>query len=206
MFGQLQPAVPQQLGAVDDAVHQQILGGTEPPDLLPAKDPAHGKYVPVVHYLLGVVLHMLIDIVGDHHIDGLFVPLELPQLVQHLFQRVHVHPVVRVHYFIVDALGVSDALVDSLSMAAVLLVDGPDNTGIPLLVTVTDGRGLILGGAVVHQDDLNIVPSLEQCVHTVLHIGRRVIAGDRESNELFHVFLSHCTWISSAGTKFPPRF
>ena len=36
--------------------------------------------------------------------------------------------------------------------------------------------------AVVHQDDLNIVPTLEQSIHTVLHICRRVVTGYSEGN------------------------
>ena len=57
--------------------------------------------------------------------------------------------------------------------------------------TVADGGGVVLGGAVVHQDDLNVVAPLEQGVHTVLHVGRRVVAGDGEGNQFVHVFFLH---------------
>ena len=167
-------------------MHEQVLGGAEPPDLLPAEHPVPGKYVPVVHHPLGVVLHMLIHVVADEHVHRLFVPDELAQLVQGLAEGGHVHPVVGVHHLVVDPPGVAEALVDSLPVAAVGLVDGPDDVRILLRVPVADGGGVVLGGAVVHQDDFNVVAPLEQGVHTVLHIGRRVVAGDGEGNQFVH--------------------
>ena len=133
---------------------------------------------------------MLIDIVAHHHVHQPVVPDELAQLVQGLVQGGHIHPVVRVHYLIVNAPGVADALVHALAVAAVLLVDGTDDVGVLLLIPVADGRGLVFGGAVVHQNDLNVVAPLEQGVHAVLHIGRRVVTGDGKGDQLIHVVLS----------------
>ena len=64
--------------------------------------------------------------------------------------------------------GVPDALVDPLAVAAVLLVDGPDDIGVLLGIAVADGGGVVLGGAVVHQNDLDVVAPLEQGLHTVV--------------------------------------
>ena len=172
VLGQLQLAVPQNPGAVDDRVHQQILGGLEVPDVLPVEHPAHGEHIAVAHHPLGVVLHVLIDVVGDHQVHQLAVPDKLPQLVQHLMQGVHIQPVIGVHHLIVDALGIADALVHPLAVAAVGLVDGPDDIGVFFCVPVTDGRGVVLGGAVIHQNDFDVVPALEQGLHAVVHIGR----------------------------------
>ena len=125
---------------------------------------------------------MLIDVVGNHQVHQLVVPDELAQLVQHLVEGVHVHPVVGVHHFVVDAPGVADALIHPLAVAAVLLVDGTDNFGVLFCVPVADGGGVVLGGAVIHQDDFNVVPALKERIHTVLHIRRRVVAGDGEGD------------------------
>ena len=178
MLGKLQPAVPEDLGAVNHAVHQQVLGGLEAPDVLPAEHPAHREYVAVGHDPLGVVLHVLIDVVGYHQIHQLAVPDKLAQLVQHLTQGVHVQPVVGIHYLIIDSPGIADALVDPLAVAAVGLVDGPDNVGVLFGVAVADGGGVVLGGAVVHQNNLDVLPPLEQGLDAVVHVGRRVVAGD----------------------------
>ena len=168
-------------------VHQQVLGGTEAADLVPAEHLIAGEYVAVVHHPLGVGLSVLVDIVADHHVHQLVVPDELAQLIQRLVQGGHIHPVVGVHHLIVDTPGVADALVDALTVAAVGLMDGPDNVGVLLLVAVADGRGVVLGGAVVHQDDLDVVAALEQGLHAVLHIGSGVITGDGKGNQLIHM-------------------
>ena len=84
MLGQLQVAVPQQLGAVDDRMHQQVLGGAEAADLVPAKHLIPGKYIAVIHDPLGVGLGVLVDIVADHHVHQLVIPDKLAQLVQGL--------------------------------------------------------------------------------------------------------------------------
>ena len=77
VLGQLQSAVPQQLGAVNDAVHQQVLGGAEAADLLPAEHLVAGEHVAVVHDPLALALDVLIDIVAHHHVHQLVVPHEL---------------------------------------------------------------------------------------------------------------------------------
>ena len=148
---------------------------------------------------------MLIDIVAHHHVHQPVVPDELAQLVQGLVQGGHIHPVVRVHYLIVNAPGVADALVHALAVAAVLLVDGPDDVGVLLLIPVADGRGLVFGGAVVHQNDLNVVAPLQQGVHAVLHVGRRVVTGDGKGDQLIHVVLSLHLAIFRAGLSSGPR-
>ena len=143
VLGEFQAAVPQQLGAVDDRVHQQILGGAEAADGVPGDDLVGGKHVFVAHYLLGVVLHVLIDVVGDEQVHRSGHGGELPQLGHHLAQGVRVQPVVGVHHLVVKAPGVADALIDPFAVAAVLLVDGPDD------VRVFCGPCVALGGGVV---------------------------------------------------------
>ena len=69
-------------------------------------------------------------------------------------------------------------------MAAVLLVDDPDDIGVLLGIAVGDGAGVV-PGAVVHQDDFHLVASLQEGVDAVLHVVLRVVAGDRECQK-FH--------------------
>ena len=138
----------------------------------------------VVHHPLGVVLHMLIDVVADHHIQRIFSLGQFPQLGQHPLQGLFVQPVIGVHHLVVHPLGVAQPLVDPFAVAAVGLVDGADDVGVALGVLVRDGCGVV-HRAVVHQDDLHLVAAGQQGVCAVAHIGRGIIAGHRKSNQ-FH--------------------
>ena len=184
VLGQLQTAVPQQLGTVDHRVHQQVLGGPEPADLIPGEDLVLWEYIGVPHHLLGVVLHVLVDIVGDEQVHRLLHGGKLPQLVQGGGQSLLVQPVIGIHHLVVQAAGPAQALVDPLAVAAVLLVNGLDNGRIFGRVFVADGRGVVFGGAVIHQNDLYILPAGEQRVDAVIHIGRRIVAGYGKCDEL----------------------
>ena len=137
--------------------------------------------------MAGAVLHMLVHIVADHQIRRGAAGYQRGQTLQHLLQGVGVQPVVAVHYLVVQAGGVADALIDALAVAAVLLMDGLDDGGVLCGVLVADGGGVILGGTIVHQDDLGLLPGGEQGLDAVAHICRRVVARDGEGDQ----FLSH---------------
>ena len=187
MAGKLQAAVPQQLGAVDNRVHQQVLRGAEAADGVPGDDLVGGEYVFIPHHLLGIVLHVLIDVVGDEHVHRGGHGGELPQLGHHLAQGVRVQPVVGVHHLIIQAPGVADALIDPFAVAAVLLMDGPDDVRVLCGPFVALGGGVVFGGTVVHQDDLRVLPGGEQGFDAMVHIGRGIVAGDGEGDNFIHI-------------------
>ena len=62
------------------------------------------------------------------------------------------------------------ALVHTLAMAAIGLVNDPHHIGILFGIPVGNGRGVI-GGAIVHQDDLGLVAGLQEGFDAVVHIG-----------------------------------
>ena len=187
VLGQHHAAVPQHLCAVHHRVHQQVLVGPEVADMRPAEQSVLGEHVGVAHGVAGVVLHMLVDIVADHQVRRGAPGSQRVQLGQHGPEGCFVQPVVAVHYLVVQAGGVADALIHALAVAAVLLMDGLDDGGIFGGVLVADGGGVILGGTIVHQDDLGLLPGGEQGLDAVAHICRRVVARDGESDQ----FLSH---------------
>ena len=90
------------------------------------------------------------------------------------------------------------SLVDTLAMAAVGLVNGPDDIGVLLGISVTDGWSVVFGRAVVYQNDFNVLSAAQQRVHAFFHIGGAVIAGHRKSNQ-FQVIAPFrtalCAWI-----------
>ncbi|MPM91855.1 hypothetical protein SDC9_138989 [bioreactor metagenome] len=68
-------------------------------------------------------------------------------------------------------------------MAAVFLMDRPYDTGILRFVPVRYFRGAV-GRAVVDDDDFHILSAGQKAFDAVLHVGFRVIAGDREGDHL----------------------
>ncbi len=72
---------------------------------------------------------MLIDIVGHHQIKRMLVVEVGTQLGQNFLQRVGVQPVVGVDDLEIDARRIADALVDALTVAAVLLMNDADDGG-----------------------------------------------------------------------------
>ena len=126
---------------------------------------------------------MLIDVVADEHIHPHLSGNPAPHGGEHLLQGVGVHPVVRVHHLIIDTGGVAQSLVHALAVAAVGLVDHPDDVRMLLRVAVRDGAGLVRR-AVVYQDDLHLVAAGEQGVNTVGHVRRRIVARDGKGKQL----------------------
>ena len=186
VLGQHHAAVPQDLGAVDDRVHQQVLVRAEVAHVHPAEQAVLREDVGVAHGVAGVVLHMLVDVVADHQVGGGAAGHQSLQLGQHGLQGGGVQPVVAVHDLVIQAGGVPDALIHALAVAAVLLMDGLDDGGVLGGVFIADGRGLVLDGTVVHQDDLGLLPGGEQGLDAVAHIGRRVVARDGKGDQFLH--------------------
>jgi hypothetical protein len=78
----------------------------------------------------------------------------------------------------------TQALVDALTMAAVFLVDRPDDAGVLGGIAVSNGGGVILG-AVVDNDDLHPLAAGEQTVDTLFHVVLGIVAGDGDGKQ-FH--------------------
>ena len=56
-------------------------------------------------------------------------------------------------------------------MSAIFLMDGPTDARIIFLVFIGNLRGPILGGTVVHDQDLHLIAAGQQGVDAVSHIG-----------------------------------
>ena len=201
VLGQHHAAVSQDLGAVDDRVHEQVLVRAEVAHMHPAEQAVLREDVGVAHGVGGVVLHMLVDVVADHQVGGGAAGHKSLQLGQHGLQGGGVQPVVAVHDLVVEAGGVADALIDTLTMTAVLLMDGFDDGGILGGVLVADGWGLVFHGTVVHKDDLGLLSSRKQGLDAMAHICRRVVARNGKGDEfLLHKMIAPFS-INSRRTK-----
>ena len=184
MLGQLDAAVPQHLGAVDDAVHQDVLAGGELAALLPHKGAAFRQDALVGDDVAGVVDNMLVDIVAQKQVHRLLHGGKLPQAVHDLGQGLAVQPVVGIHDLEIEAAGVAHALVDALAMAAVLLMDDADDVRVLGGVLVGNAAGVV-GGAVVHQDDLGFLAGGQQRLDAAVHVGGGIVAGHGKGDQ-FH--------------------
>ena len=76
-------------------------------------------------------------------------------------QSFGIQPVVRVHDFEVHTACVADALVDTLAMATVFLVDDLDDVGVFFSIGIGNFAGVVLG-AVIYKDDLGLLPGGQQ--------------------------------------------
>ncbi len=123
------------------------------------------------------------------------------QLGKHLFEGIDVQPVVTVHDFVVQTGGVADALIHTLAVAAVFLMDGLDDGGVLGGIFITDGRGVVLYGTVVHQNDLGLLSGRKQGLDAMTHICRRVVARNGKGDEfLLHKMIAPFS-INSRRTK-----
>ena len=184
VLGQFHAALAQDLGAVDDTVHQDVFVRRELADLLPGKDAAFGQDALVIDDVARIIGNVLVDVVRHHQIKRMLVVEVGTQLSQNFLQRVGVQPVVGVDDLEIDARRVADALVDALTVATVLLMDDANDGGVFFGVGVGNFAGVVLG-AVVDKDDLGILARGEQGLDAMIHISGRVVARHGKGDE-FH--------------------
>ena len=178
MLRELQTALAQELRAVDEGVHEQVLPFAEAAGAVPAQDPVPGEGAAVADDLLVGDAHFVIDVVADEQVHRLLHPGEIPQDREDAREGVRIHPVVAVHHLEVEPHGIADAGHHRAAVAGVLLVDGPDGGGVGLRQFIGDGGGAVFG-AVVHDEDLDLLTAGQQRLHTVAHIVLGVVAGYR---------------------------
>ena len=184
VLGQLKVHFAQHLGAIVHRVHEQILTRQEGSHLVPAELVALGQHVAVAHDLLLPLVHLVVDVVGHHHVAG-HRRIQLAAQIHH--ERKHrrgIQPVVGVDHLEVEAARVREPRVHRAAVALVGLMDGADNVGVLVLPAVANGRRVVLGRPVVHEQDLDVLAAGEQRLHAMIHIGCRVVAGHGERDGL----------------------
>ena len=179
MLRKLQAAFSQQLGPVDHRMHQDILSGHKHLHVVPGKRFVLWERQIIVHNLLMLRPLLFINEIRDQHVQRILSQNKLPQRIQHLAVRVSVDPVVAVHHLEKNPSRVFQSRVDSRAVAAVFLVDGPADSRVPAFIFICDLRRIVFRGAVVHNQDLHLIPAGKQRADTIFHIGRRIVAWDR---------------------------
>ena len=183
VLGQGHAAVPEQLGAVNDGVHQHILALAEMPRFLPAEHPALGQGVMVAHGVLVNRAYLVVDVITHQQVDLLLRLGKAPQTFQHLGIGLRVHPVVGVHHLEIQARGVGETRHHRVAVAAVFLVDGPDDARILAFIRIRDLRRVV-PGAVVHDQDLHLVAARQQGFHRMVQVVLGIVAWDGDGQQL----------------------
>ena len=150
-----QIGLAQYIGAIAQAVHKQVLIGTEMPDLVPRENLFARQGKLVANSGMRALVNLLVHVVRDKQVDALVALLKATQNRQHGRERRTVEPVVRVNDLVIGALCLAQAREDGDTVAAILLVHRADDSGITGLPLVGLGGCLVLR-AVVHHDNLDI--------------------------------------------------
>ncbi len=135
---------------------------------------------------------MLVDVVGDHEVNVVAKLVKAAERGEKALECLCVEPVVGVDVLEVRALGHAHSRHHGLAVTAVLLVNRTDDVGIALGPLVCLLGGVILGGAIVHNhnlDVLGIAGPLKYGGDALVHVGCRVVAGDAKGDGLLHVGL-----------------
>ena len=107
-------------------------------------------------------------------------------------ERLCVKPVVRVDVLEVRTLSRAHGSHHGLAVTAVLLVHRANDVGIALGPLIGLLGRFVLGGAVIHNHDLDVLGvagPLEDGSDAFVHVGRRVVARDAKGDGLLHVCL-----------------
>ena len=127
--------------------------------LVPGKHLVFRQSAGIPHRALEIGADLFIDIVAHQQVGAIALGRKPAQSVQHLGVGIVVQPVVAVHHLEIQTLGVFHTGHHRGAVAAVRLMDGPHNAGIVLLVFVRNGGGIV-GGTVIHDQDLHLVAAL----------------------------------------------
>ena len=152
-------------------MHQNILAQHEDLHIIPGKQFVLRKRRPVVHNLFSLRALFLIDKVTDQHVQRLLAAYKPAKGREYLLIGRLIHPVITVHNFIINALGIAKSCINCLTMSAILLMDSPADTRILSFVFICYLRCTVLRGAVVDNQNLHLVASRQKRFDAVPHIG-----------------------------------
>ncbi len=169
MCRQVQPAVAQQLGPVNDRMHQQILPFAHPAHVAPCKNLACHKRGRIFHDFFTFCALLLVDKIRDQKVQRLIGTRNLPQRIQNLFISIGIHPVIAVHNLEKQPVCMCNPCIYRFAVPAVFLMDCFYNVRISFRICIRNFGCHILR-SVVHHQNLHILPAGQQRLYTTLHI------------------------------------
>ena len=169
MFGKLQLAQLEHFRTVDDRVHKNVLIQAEMADIVPAENLVLRKYIIIADDFFMGHADFLIHIIGDHHIYRRIRVHKSFDCLKDLEEGISVYPVVAVDDFKIFAGSVGQAAVDSVTVAAVFLIDGFHYGRIFSGILFGDLL-CIVAGAVINDDDFHILSTRQYGMDCFFHI------------------------------------
>jgi hypothetical protein len=142
--------------------------------LIPCEDSVPRQAALIADRSVANAVCMLIEIVGNHKVNSA-VPVTFLKLVEE-GRKITAQNVVRVNNLKILTAGPVKALINTLAVAAVLLMNDTDDVGILLCVIISDLTGTILG-AVIDDNDLHTVSAGQKALYTFFHVLCRIVAG-----------------------------
>ena len=158
-------------------MHQYVLACHEEFNVIPSKDLLLWKRGVVLHDLLAFCPLFLIHKVGNQHVQGLFPVHKTAQGFKYFLKGLLIHPVIAVHHLKKDSGGIPKTGIHCLAMPPVLLMDCPADGRVSSRIFIRNLCCPVLGRAIIHNDDLHLLPARKQGIDTMFHITLRVIAG-----------------------------
>ena len=128
--------------------------------VIPGKHPVRRKNMAVMHYLLTLLPFFFVDKVAYQHIQCLVTAGNIPQSIQNLFVSLFLYPVVGVNYLEIQTRCVFNPRIHGRTVTAVFLMNCFNDIGILCRIFICNFRGIILGGAIVHNQYFHIFSSL----------------------------------------------
>ncbi len=175
VFRQNHPAAAQHLCPEDQRMHDQILRCMKSSDIVPVTHFLCRENIAVLHDTARSFFQMVVNIIAYKQIRHLtdqtsfFSHTKSPDPRKQSGICRLIQPVIRIHHLKIGPCRQLQPLVDAGPMAAVLLVDRPDDTRIPRRIIVCDlCRGIC--GTVIYNNDLHVLSAGEQRIDAPLHI------------------------------------
>ena len=158
-------------------MHQYIFSDGETVCFIPGKNTADRKAVSVFHDTVAVLVFLVVDKVADQKVEGLFIAGKIPEHIKNALVGAGTDLIITVDNLKIQSRRIFDPCIDRSSMSLVGLVDRPDHTGMLCFKTIGDFRCSVFR-AVIHDQDLHLVPSDKKRADAVFHIRFRIIAGN----------------------------
>ena len=161
--------------------------------ILPGEHLIFRQHIFIADHLLALLAFLFIDIVGDQHVQDLISARKHTKGIQNRLIRRIQHPVVAVNHLEKQAAGLFNSRIHTGAVAAVFLMDGFYDGGILFSVLVRNFCRFV-GGAVIHDENLHILPARKQRIDAFAHVLFRIVAGYRNCQK-FHLYQISCCMV-----------
>ena len=177
--------LPQELCPIDQAVDHKLVPDMKPVRLIPGDDPAGRNHAAVGNAKIRFEPIGRIDIIMDDKIGRVFFR-KAAQEIQQARQISRIQHVIRIQDFKKRAERIANAEIQGGTMAAIGLMMNPNQTGITGGEPVRN-RARLIGGAVIHDQDVHFLPAGQQGRNRLLNIGGGVITGNDAGQQFHHI-------------------